>query len=155
MHKSIKKILKITLWTLASILVLVLLLIFSLQFSSVQTYLTKRVATFLGKELNANITLDKIYFKPFSTLSLQKFAVIEHNGDTTLYAEKLNANLDLLKFFNNKVTIEEIKLEGAYLNYQIYPDSSNLAKYIAYFTPPKKQTKDKKQRSEEHTSELQ
>ncbi|HLS38083.1 MAG TPA: translocation/assembly module TamB domain-containing protein [Sphingobacterium bovisgrunnientis] len=148
MHKSIKKILKITLWTLASILVLVLLLIFSVQFSSVQTYLTKRVAAFLGEELNASITLDKIYFKPFSTLSLQKFAVIEHNGDTTLYAEKLNANLDLLKFFDNKVTIEEIKLEGAYLNYQIYPDSSNLAKYIAYFTPPKKQTKDKKQKLE-------
>jgi hypothetical protein len=126
----------------------VLLLIFSLQFSSVQTYLTKRVATFLGKELNANISLDKIYIKPFSTLSLQNFAIIEQNGDTTLYAEKLNATLDLLKFFDNKVTIEKIKLEGAYLNYQIYAGSSNLSKYIAYFAPPKKQKKEKKQKLE-------
>ncbi len=119
-----------------------------MQFSSVQTYLTKRIATYLSNELNANISLNKIYFKPFSTLSLQKFAVIEHTGDTTLYAHELNANLDLVKFFQNKVTIEKMRLNGAYLNYQIYKDSTNLQKYIAYFAPPKKQTKQKKQKIE-------
>jgi len=126
----------------------VFLLIFSLQFSSVQTFLTKRVATFLSNELEANISLDKIHFKPFSTLALQKFAVIEHNGDTTLYAEELNANLDLLQFLENKITIEKLNLKGACLNYQIYPDSTNLSKYIDYFAPTKNQTQPKKQKLE-------
>src|SRR5690606_39545134 len=64
--KSIKKLLKIALWSLVSIFVLTVLLLFSLQFAAVQTYLTQRVADFLGKELQAKITLEKVFFKPFS-----------------------------------------------------------------------------------------
>jgi hypothetical protein len=126
----------------------VLVAVISLQFSSVQTYLTKRVATFLSEELDANISLDKIYFKPFSTLSLQNLTITERNGDTTFYAKETNANLDLLHFFENKVTIERIKLEGAYLNYQIYKDSTNLSKYVKYFSSPKDPTKPKKKKLE-------
>lgn len=131
-----------------------MLAVFSLQFASVQTYLTGHVAKFLSKELKATISLERVYFKPFSTLTLQNLAVIEHNGDTTLYAKAVDANLDLLKFFDNKVTVEKIKLREAYLNYQIYKDSTNLSKYVQYFAPKKTEPKTQKQKLELTLSQI-
>ncbi|MCA5006184.1 translocation/assembly module TamB domain-containing protein [Sphingobacterium bovistauri] len=116
----------------------------SLNFSSVQTYLTKRIATFLGTELHANISIGKVYFKPFSTLSLHNLAVTEFNGDTVFFSKNLHAKLDLLKFLDNKITIHSLKLDESYLNYQIYQDSTNLDKYISYFSKPKNQKKTQK-----------
>lgn len=112
-------------------------MLFSLQFAAVQTYLTQRVADFLGKELQAKITLEKVFFKPFSTLTLHNLAVVETSGDTTLSVKELHASLNLRNFFNNKITIEELKLEEALLNYEVYADSTNLTKYIRLFSKPK------------------
>lgn len=102
----------------------------------------------MGKELHANITLDRIYLKPFSTLTLHNFAVVELNGDTTLFSKQLDANLSLLDIFKNKVTVEKIKLNSTYLNYQLYKDSSNLEKYITYFNKPQPQPTNKKKKLE-------
>ena len=125
---------------------LVMISVLSLQFPSVQTYLSKRIASFLEKELNANIRLDKVYFKPFTTFTLENFSITEYNGDTTLYTKELHAKLSLLQILENKISIESIKLEDAYLNYQIYKDSSNFSKYIAYFNKPKQEQKSKKKK---------
>lgn len=40
--------------------------------------------------------------------------------------------------FRNRIEIEELKLIGAYINYQSYPDSSNFKFLTDYFLPPPK-----------------
>ena len=129
-----------------SILALLSILLFSLQFSSVQTFVTKRVAKYLSKELNAKVEIGSIYFKPFSELNIYDFKLADSNGTPILSAKKLNADLVLTDYFQNKIVIEKLNIEKAYVDFQVYKDSSNIKFLIDYFTPKeKKKTGEKKQ----------
>ncbi|WP_444544626.1 translocation/assembly module TamB domain-containing protein [Sphingobacterium alkalisoli] len=136
-----KKILKITLITLTSIFLLVILALFSLQFSAVQTYVSKKVAAYLSEQLDSKIRLQRVYFKPFSAIQLQEFELLDNKGNQIIYVESLDAYLVLREFFNKKIRIEEIKLKNAYVDFQIYEDSTNFSKVITYFSPKNKQLK--------------
>ncbi len=130
---------------LTSIIILVLLVIFSLQFSSVQTFLTKRVAQHLSKELDSDISLERIYFKPFSSIEIQGLQIKDPQGMTMLHTQKLLADFSLAYVLTNKLVIKEVKLTDAYANLEIYADSSNFSRLLAYFAGDKKtQKSDKK-----------
>lgn len=118
-----------------------LILITALQFSAVQTYATKRIAKYLSKELEANITLDKIYFKPFTSLELVNFKWADKNGKTIISVGSLESNFALIHLLNNKLQIQEIHLENGYIDLEIYKDSTNLSTLINYFSPAKTEKK--------------
>ncbi|MBA8988448.1 MULTISPECIES: translocation/assembly module TamB domain-containing protein [Sphingobacterium] len=131
--------------SLLSILALLSILLFSLQFSSVQTFVSKKVAKYLSKELNAKVEIGSIYFKPFSELNLHDFSLSDQQGNQIISAKKLNADLILTDFFQNKIVIERLNIEKAYVDFQVYKDSSNIKFLIDYFSPKKKkQTAPKK-----------
>jgi len=131
--------------SLLSILALLSVLLFSLQFSSVQTFVSKKVAKYLSKELNAKVEIGSIYFKPFSELNLHDFSLSDQQGNQIISAKKLNADLILTDFFQNKIVIERLNIEKAYVDFQVYKDSSNIKFLIDYFSPKKKkQTAPKK-----------
>lgn len=131
--------------SLLSILALLSILLFSLQFSSVQTFVSKKVAKYLSKELNAKVEIGSIYFKPFSELNLHDFSLSDQQGNQIISAKKLNADLILTDFFQNKIIIERLNIEKAYVDFQVYKDSSNVKFLIDYFSPKKKkQTAPKK-----------
>lgn len=131
--------------SLLSILALLSILLFSLQFSSVQTFVSKKVAKYLSKELNAKVEIGSIYFKPFSELNLHDFSLSDQQGNQIISAKKLNADLILTDFFQNKIVIERLNIEKAYVDFQVYKDSSNVKFLIDYFSPKKKkQTAPKK-----------
>jgi len=142
LYKSIKKIIKIALITLASILVLLGVLLLSLQLEPVQNFIAKRAVSYLSKELNTKIALKKIYFKPFRSLVLEGFELYSPHGDTILIAEKLNASVDLNQYWDDKkIVINKLTLENTTAYYQAYKDSSNIQFLLQYFTPPKKKEK--------------
>lgn len=139
MYKSIKKIIKIALITLASILVLLGALMLSLQLEPVQNFISKRVVSYLSKELNTKIALKRIYFKPFQSLVLEGFELYDTKGDTILIAEKLNATVNLNQYWDqNKIVINKLSLENTTAYYQVYKDSSNIKFLLNYFSSPKK-----------------
>lgn len=115
--------------------------LFSLQFSVVQTYISKKVAAYLSTQLDSEITLERIYFKPFSSITLQDFEILDPKGSPIVYVESLDANLVLSQIFNNKIKIEKIKLKNAYIDLQIYEDSTNFSKISTYFFPANKKSK--------------
>jgi hypothetical protein len=61
--------------------------VFSLQFSAVQTFVSKKIMAYLSAELDSEITIDRVYFKPFSSLELTNFKLKDHQGQTLLAAE--------------------------------------------------------------------
>ncbi|WP_434429924.1 translocation/assembly module TamB domain-containing protein [Sphingobacterium spiritivorum] len=140
-YKVIKKIIKITLITLAGITVLLALFVFSLQYKPVQTYLAKKAASYLSKELNASITIKSIYFKPFSSLVLQDLKINDSIGQTILYTEQIDADLKLTELWQNKITVEKIYSKNTFIDFEIYKDSTNFSFLINYFSPKKKQKK--------------
>ncbi len=113
----------------------------ALQFSSVQTFVTRQVADYLSKELDTKVTLDKIYLKPFSRFELLGLQVRDYRDSTLLKASELTANLELSNFFQNEISISDISLVDSYVHIEIYNDSTNFSKYIQYFASPSKKDK--------------
>lgn len=139
-YKFIKKAAKIILYIFTGALVLVIALLFALQFKSVQTFISQRVATYLSNELNTKIKIEGVYFKPFSSLVLEKVLIEDLEHDTLLYADELRADLNLQGIRNREISIEQLTLSktSVYLKKQL--DSvSNLTFLIRYFSSPKKE----------------
>jgi len=126
------------LYSLLGLIAVLCLVVLSLQFASVQTFVTKRVANYLSDELNAKVELKHIYFRPFDQLTLTEFKLSDQQGKPMLSAEKLHADLMLRHFFQNKIVIEDLALHKAYVDFQVYKDSSNFKFLIDYFAPKKK-----------------
>lgn len=124
------------------------MVIIALQFSLVQTFATKRIAAYLSHELEADISLDRVYLKPFSSLELINVRWKDNNGTTVLAAASLESNFSLSQIFNNKLQIEEIILDQGYLNLEIYKDSTNFTSLLDYFTPAKTNNKKEKKKLE-------
>ncbi len=118
-----------------SIILLTALGIFALQFSSVQTYLSQKIAKYLSEELHTGISIEKVYFKPFSSIELKELLLHDRNGDTMLYTQSATANLSLRKFLERKIEIQQLKLEEAFVHYHIYKDSTNFSFLLDYFAP--------------------
>lgn len=57
---------------------------------------------------------------------------------------QLSANLELTQLFNNRVSIEELKITDGFVNIELYKDSTNFSSLIRYFTP--KATKNRKEK---------
>ncbi|WP_246163304.1 translocation/assembly module TamB domain-containing protein [Sphingobacterium humi] len=120
------------------------LLVFALQFATVQTFVTKKVANYLSKELKASVSIEHVYFRPFSDLRLEGFSLADPKGQTIVSAEAVQANLMLRHILENKIVLEEITLQKAYVDFQVYKDSSNFKFLIDYFNPKKKEEGKKK-----------
>ncbi|MFB2117691.1 translocation/assembly module TamB domain-containing protein [Parapedobacter sp. 2B3] len=122
-------------WTLVTLLLLLIGLIYTLQYQPVQTFFAKRAANYLSDKLRTTVSLDGVYFKPFSSLVLRGLYVADLTGDTLLYASELTASVNLWKIRDGQVTINKLALSGGsfFLNRQ--GDSSNLAFIVDYFRP--------------------
>ncbi len=106
------------------------------------------MAKYLSKELNAKVEIGSIYFKPFSELNLYDFNLSDQDGNPILSAKKLNADLILTDFFQNKIVIEKLNIESAYVDFQVYKDSSNIKFLLDYFSPKKKKKTGPKKKME-------
>lgn len=113
--------------------------IFLLRYPAVQTYVTKKVANYLSKELQTDISLEKVYFKPFSSLELQRFSINDRNGNTLLSAKSATARISLVKIWNKQIGIQQVTLDSAFINYEVYKDSTNVSFLIDYFSPKKEE----------------
>src|SRR5690606_22566293 len=81
------------------------------------------------------VSLDGLYFKPFSSLVLSGLHVADLAGDTLLYADRLTASLNLWKIRDGRITINQLELSGGSFFLHRQADSSNLSFLIDYFRP--------------------
>ncbi|MGK6350809.1 translocation/assembly module TamB domain-containing protein [Parapedobacter sp. DT-150] len=110
-------------------------LVYSLQYRPVQTYFAKKAAAYLSSELNTTVSLDGLYFRPFSSLVLQGLFVADQTGDTLLYADQLAAAVDLWKLRDSRVIVKQAKLTGGRFFVKRDTAGSNLSFIVDYFRP--------------------
>lgn len=111
-------------------------LVFSLRFAPVQSYFGRLAADFLSRELGAEISVERLYFDPFSSLQIRELYISDQRGDTLLHAPRMKASLDLTRFFQGQMTINDVDLRDAL--FRLHIDSqgeSNLSFLIDYFRP--------------------
>jgi len=131
---------------LLGIVFLAVLCAFALRFPAVQTFLAKRVADYLSEELNTTISIDRVYFTPFSSLDLfsalelQNLSVHDRNDAPMLHAKAITAGLSLGSIFDNRIEVRKLKLQGAFVHYQIDSAGSNFGFLADYFAPAKEKT---------------
>ncbi|MFC3196604.1 translocation/assembly module TamB domain-containing protein [Parapedobacter deserti] len=133
MNKIIKKILKIALWTLTGLVLLLSGVICLLQYQQVQTYLAKKAVTYLAGELRTTVSLERLYFMPFSKLVLNGLYIADRSGDTLLYADEAIASVDLWKLRNREVIIKQVKIADGHFYVKQDAEGTNLSFIADYF----------------------
>lgn len=113
--------------------------VFLLRYPAVQTYVTQQVTNYLSKELQTDIAVEKVDFKPFSSLELHNFFINDRRGKTLLSAKSATARISLMKIWNKQIGIQQVTLDSAFINYEIYKDSTNISFLMDYFSPTKQE----------------
>lgn len=116
----------------------ILLVLLLLRTSTVQTFLTKRVAAYFSTELNTTVSLNRIDIDFFKTVVLEGLLVKDLHDDTLLYAGRFGLDIKLLQRDQKVLALNELLLENTYFNLTTWVDSagSNYDFIANYFSSP-------------------
>jgi hypothetical protein len=113
----------------------------------VQTYVAKKAAEYLSKELNTTISLSGIYIKPFQSVVLEDLLVLDQQKDTILSTPKFLVNINQFSLKKRIIAVNTVQINNGSFFLKSYKDkSTNLDFIIDYFDsgPPPKVKKKKK-----------
>lgn len=116
MWQRVPKPLRIFAYILLGIFGLLLLVIVAIQIPAVQTYITSYVTQNLEKQWGTRVDIGKVNISFFETALIENIYVEDQAGDTLLYANYLKADIGLFALFGQRLVLDEIALENAYIN---------------------------------------
>lgn len=111
------------------------------QYKPVQTWAAQKAAGYLSDQLHTKVDIRGIYIKPFSSVVLEGFYVIDRHNDTLISTPNLTVNLNGFSIFSSikKQTIDfkyiELNKGSFYLKKQ-RDKKLNLDFIIDYFNSP-------------------
>mgnify|MGYP003582777948 FL=1 len=121
--------------------------VFSLQFKPVQTFVAKKAANYLSKELNTTVKVGGLYVKPFKSVVLEELLVLDLQNDTLAHFPKFLVDLNRFSLKERIVDINTVQLNNGTFFLKTQKDgNTNLDFIIDYFDSgqPKKPSKKKK-----------
>lgn len=77
-----------------------------------QTFVAKKAADYLSKELNTTISLHSIYVKPFKYLVIEDLLVLDQQKDTLLSTPKFIVDLNMLSFDKRIIDVNTVQLNN-------------------------------------------
>ncbi|MBP8959919.1 MAG: translocation/assembly module TamB [Bacteroidales bacterium] len=86
--------------------ILLVMLIVSFSFS--QTYISKKITSYISREINSQITLDKIKFTFFNRLTAKNILIRDQNLDTLLFLPQLTATIKKLDIKNQDIRLGKV-----------------------------------------------
>jgi hypothetical protein len=99
---------------------LLTLLVFSLQFKTVQTYVAKKAANYLSKELNTRVEVGSLYIKPFKSVVLDSLYIQDQDKDTLLFSPKFLVDINNFSLKSRKLTVNLVQIEnGKFLSQEV------------------------------------
>lgn len=112
------------------------IILFSLQFKPVQTFLAKKAAAYLSKELHTTVSLKSIYIKPFKSVVIEDLLVLDLQKDTLLSTPKFIVDLNFLSLDKKILDINTVQVNNGAFYLKAYKEKdkgSNLDFIIDYF----------------------
>jgi hypothetical protein len=142
---NFKKIVKGIVITIISILVILILAIFSLRIPAVQNYVKDKLVVYLEKKIKTKVSLEKVYIGFPNSLVMENLYLKGQNIDTLLAVRKFDVGLDMWKMINSKADITSVDLEGVRANVVRKPDGKFNFDYIidAFATSDKEESTSK------------
>ena len=136
-----------------------------LQIPQVQTALAEMVVSELSKNIDGNITFEKIHLKPFNTLVLKNVTITDKNPaidpedstkrriDTLIHAEYIIAKMSLSGLLDKEsIKIKQVHLKNAEMNLVLedyttlegkIETGNNLSRMFGLYNKPKPQYEDR------------
>lgn len=125
---------------------------FLLQSPRFQNWAVQQTTTYLSKELNTDIKVERIDIDFFNKLVLEDFYVADQKGDTLLYSQELRTSLSatLISLIHKELDVDEIYLKNIEFNLRTAKGEKNhnLQFILDYLVDP---TKKKKQQPDQDT----
>jgi hypothetical protein len=110
------------------------IVLFSLQFKPVQTFVAKKAAAYLSKELNTTISLSSIYIKPFKSVVIENLLVLDQQKDTLLSTPKFIVDLNTLSIKRRILAINTVQVNnGSFFLKSRKDKGTNIDFIIDYF----------------------
>ncbi|RZK50354.1 MAG: translocation/assembly module TamB [Pedobacter sp.] len=120
------------------------MLVFILQFKPVQTYIAQKAAAYLSKELKTTIKIKSLYLKPFKSIVVEEFIVLDLEKDTLGNFKELSLDLNKLSTKERILNVANIQINEGNFYLKNYPNkTSNLDFIINYFDSGAPTTTDK------------
>ncbi len=114
-------------WTGRGLFILFLLILavaIALQLPPVQTWLTGQLARMASERTGAPITVGRVALRLPASISLERIYAEDLQGDTLLYAGRLEADVRVLALLRNRVHLRRLSLEDARFSMtRLYPDT--------------------------------
>ncbi len=114
--RLLRKLIRITLWIFAALVLIFLALWGLLQFPGVQNAVVNKVTDYLSEKLNTEARIERVDIRFFKTAVIEGVYIEDLNQDTLLYADELAVNLRLFSLFRQKLFVNKIELDGATIN---------------------------------------
>jgi hypothetical protein len=137
----LRKIFKILSYTLAILLVLVLMASLLIQTSFVQNWLVHKAANTLSENLGTKVLVKGVHFSLFDKLQIEGIYIQDKNKDTLLYAGKINVLLTDWFFTKEKIILENISLSDATIYLHRKDSIWNYQYIVDYFSSSSTQKK--------------
>jgi len=135
--KGIKKTGKILGFSIAGIIIFLALLYILLQNSLIQGYISNAVVSELSDKLHSKVTVGKIEYTLFNSISIQSLYVEDQQKDTLLNVGELDAHFDFWEFLHGRIIISSVDINRLYGNLIIdKAGRSNLDFVIKAFKQP-------------------
>lgn len=99
-----------------------------------QTFIAKKAAGYLSKELNTSITLKSIYVKPFKSVILEDLVVLDQQKDTLLSTPQFIVDLNVLSFERRVIDVNTVQINNGAFFLKSYKDKgTNIDFILDYF----------------------
>ncbi|MGV8880135.1 MAG: translocation/assembly module TamB domain-containing protein [Sphingobacteriaceae bacterium] len=115
---------------LASLFVIILIF----QYKPVQTWAAKKATRYLSKELKTEVSIRSLYIKPFASVVLEEFYVLDREKDTLLHVPKLTVALSNFSPFSSikkrQIDFTSVQLDNGAAYVKTLKDSTTNLKFI-------------------------
>lgn len=110
--RVVKKIFKIFAWVLGSIVILVVAIALLIQIPSVQNWLINKAVSSVEKKIGTEVSLGSIKISFPKNLVLEDIYLEDQQGDTLLYAGRLEVNTDLWALARKEIQLNKVSLQN-------------------------------------------
>ncbi|HNO70192.1 MAG TPA: translocation/assembly module TamB domain-containing protein [Bacteroidia bacterium] len=118
--KSIKIGTRVLLYIMAMLFVLLLGVYVVFRSSFIQTWLTKRVASYFSSQWNTEVSVGGIDIELFKKIVLEGVYVEDMHQDTLLYVEKLKLDIGIFNTEDEKLLLDNVLLKNANIKLKKY-----------------------------------
>lgn len=145
MKFNFKKIFNYFSITLFSIILLLTIAIFSLQFPAVQNFVKNKLVNYLENKIHTKVQLDRVYVDFPNSLVIENLFLQGQDVDTLLYVRQFDVGLDIWQLTKSKADIQSIDLNGVNANIVRKPNGTFNFDYIlnAFATDEKEESPSK------------